>query len=242
MEATVLGISGSPIKNSNTDRLIQEIMKATGCRSEFVKLSEICVAPCTHCRKCAYTNECVTGDDFKWLSKKVLEADAIVIGSPTIYQAASAYTKAFIERLYALRHVKLLTKDKIAATVAIGWVGQEQVNEWLQTVLKMGGMDVVGGVTAHGTTGCFVCGPGETCLYSIWNFFSKEVSGKDYGMKKIYEGYLEELPDNEPLTNPSYKVIKYIEIEDQPEVMAEAKRIGETIKKKLENRISNKKK
>jgi multimeric flavodoxin WrbA len=234
--AKVMGISGSPIENSNTDRLIRAIMDATGAEQEFVKLSDIKVGPCTHCRKCAYTNVCVIDDDFRWLAEKVLAADAIVIGSPTIYQAASAYMKAFVERLYSLRHVHLLTKDKIAATAAIGWVNEDKVNEWEQMVLYMAGMDVVGGVTAKGTPGCFVCGPGETCLYSIWNFFRKDVCGKDYGMEKIYKGYLEELPDNDPLTHPSYKVTGYIEIENQPQVMAEAKRIGETIKDRLYDR------
>ena len=133
-----LGISGSPIENSNTDRLIKTIMNATGANTEFVKLSDIKIWPCTHCRECAYTNECVQDDDFRWLSQKVLKADVIVIGSPTIYQAATSYMKAFIERLYSLRHINLLTKGKLAATCAIGWVSEDKVNEW-EKVLEMGG-------------------------------------------------------------------------------------------------------
>jgi len=37
----ILGISGSPIKNSNTDRLVKALLDATGLESEFVKLSRI---------------------------------------------------------------------------------------------------------------------------------------------------------------------------------------------------------
>ncbi|MCK5660629.1 MAG: flavodoxin family protein, partial [Methanosarcinales archaeon] len=86
----IIGISGSPIEDSNTDTLIKEILDATGAENEFVKLSAIDVAPCIACMKCVYTNKCIINDDFKWLSKKVLQADAIVIGSPTYYGAASA--------------------------------------------------------------------------------------------------------------------------------------------------------
>ncbi len=104
----VLGVSGSPTKDSNTDALINAILYATGAETDFIKLSEINVGPCIACMKCVDTNECVINDHFKWVSKKVMEADAIVVGSPTYYGAASAFTKAFIERLYSKRHVKLL--------------------------------------------------------------------------------------------------------------------------------------
>ena len=41
MQPQILGISGSPIKNSNTDRLIQAVLESSGLKSEFVKLSKI---------------------------------------------------------------------------------------------------------------------------------------------------------------------------------------------------------
>ncbi len=46
MGINVLGISGSPIKDSNTDRLVKNVLAATGVESEFVKLSTINVRPC----------------------------------------------------------------------------------------------------------------------------------------------------------------------------------------------------
>ena len=41
MSAALLGISGSPIRNSNTDRLVKAIVDASGVEAEFVKLSRI---------------------------------------------------------------------------------------------------------------------------------------------------------------------------------------------------------
>ncbi|MEA3226280.1 MAG: NAD(P)H-dependent oxidoreductase [Planctomycetota bacterium] len=46
MSIEVLGISGSPIENSNTDRLIQAVLDATELEFEFVKLSQINIRPC----------------------------------------------------------------------------------------------------------------------------------------------------------------------------------------------------
>lgn len=232
MSLEVLGVSGSPVKNSNTDTLVKAILQSTGAETKFVKLSEIKVGPCIACRKCAYTNQCVLNDDFKWLSQDVLDAKAIVIGSPVMYSAASAYAKAFIERMYSLRHVKLLTQGKICATIAVGEVGADSVAQWLSTALMTGGMTSVGSMTAFGDPGCFNCGPGETCKYSIWNSVAKR-AGVDNFYMKAYAGYLEALPDNDPFTNPSYKILKHRSVKDEPQVMAQADAIGKEIGRKL---------
>ncbi|VVB55828.1 Iron-sulfur flavoprotein [uncultured archaeon] len=232
----VIGISGSPTKDSNTDTLVKTILDATGAQTEFFKLSSIKVGPCIACMKCVRTNECIINDDFKWLSRKVMEADAIVVGSSTFYGAASAFTKAFIERLYSKRHIKLLTAGKIAATVAVGVAAEKMVGEWLGNGLRAGGMEIVAGMTAKGTPCCFVCGPGETCAFTVWNAYSKELTGMDLGVEEAYKGYLELLPDNKPYTHGSAKFLKgYRSVKDEPEVMAEAERIGKLIKEKIKN-------
>jgi len=232
MSLEVLGISGSPVINSNTDALVKAVIEATGAEAEFVKLSGIHVGPCIACRKCAYTNKCVLNDDFRQLSGKVLEAKAIVIGSPVMYSAVSAFTKSFIERLYSLRHVKLLLQGKLGATVVVGETKAEVVSEYLSQTLISGGIEPVGSMTAFGNPGCFVCGPGETCQYSIWNTLAKRV-GTDNFYMKAYGGYLEALPDNDPHKHPSYHVIKHRSVLDEPAVMASAEAIGQEIGKRL---------
>jgi multimeric flavodoxin WrbA len=42
----VLGVSGSPIKNSNTDRALKAVLDATGCETELVKLMDYTIEPC----------------------------------------------------------------------------------------------------------------------------------------------------------------------------------------------------
>lgn len=251
----VLGISGSPVENSNTDTLVKTILDATGFDHDFIKLSDIDVGPCRACKKCAYTNQCVLDDDFLWLSKMILDADALVIGTPVMYSSASGFTKAFIERLWSLRHVKLLTRGKIGATAVVGWVSTEDVSRWLNQVLMVSGFQMVGSVIGHGSPGCFTCGPGETCHYSIWNGLkgtymmlnsigdkdleakekSKEIKKMIDNQEELYKGYLEELPDSDPLKNPSYKVLKCISVKDQPETMEKANAIGKIIGAKIKS-------
>ncbi|MFC1836410.1 NAD(P)H-dependent oxidoreductase [Thermodesulfobacteriota bacterium] len=56
MSPQILGISGSPIKNSNTDRLIKAVLESSGLKYEFVKLSKISVKPCIACLGCKKDN------------------------------------------------------------------------------------------------------------------------------------------------------------------------------------------
>ncbi len=235
MAFKALGVSGSPTQNSNTDALVKAIIEATGAETEFIKLSEINIGPCIACRKCTRTNKCVLKDDFEWLSNKLLDADVLVIGSPVFYNSVSAFTKAFMERLYSLRHVKFLLQGKLAAAVTVGENSTDTI-QWLENMLKFGGMEVVGTMTAYGNPGCFVCGPGETCKYSHWNSVAK-MMGPDNFFMKAYEGYLEALPDNEPFDHPSYKVLKHRNVTEEPRVMAQASAIGENIKARLHEKI-----
>jgi multimeric flavodoxin WrbA len=172
----------------------------------------------------------------------VAKADALVVGSPTYYGLPSAFTKAFMERLYTFRHVNLLTKGKVGAAVAVGCAAEKDVETWLGKVMAFDGMDVVGTMSAKGTPCCFVCGPGETCNYAAWNAYSPEVSGMDFGWKENYKGYLEILPDNIPYAKGSAKILKqFRNVEDEPEVMAKAKELGRAIRVKLDSISQGKK-
>jgi multimeric flavodoxin WrbA len=43
----VSGVSDSPIKNSNTDRALRAVLDATGYETEFIKLADYTVEPCS---------------------------------------------------------------------------------------------------------------------------------------------------------------------------------------------------
>ncbi|MGR3293636.1 MAG: flavodoxin family protein, partial [Candidatus Scalindua sp.] len=50
--AYVLGISGSPRRNGNTELLIREFMRGAetaGNKTEIIVLSELKISPCTSC-------------------------------------------------------------------------------------------------------------------------------------------------------------------------------------------------
>jgi multimeric flavodoxin WrbA len=233
----VLGVSGSPTRNANTDKLVKAVLNSTGLDSAFVKLSDLNIGPCRACMACVNTNQCVLKDDFQEIGPMVMKADALIVGSPTIFGLPSAFTKAFMERLYAFRHVNLLTKGKVGAALSVGCAAEKDVEGWLGRIMAFSGMDVVGTMSAKGTPCCFVCGSGETCSYTSWNAYSPQVAGMDFGWDENYKGYLEILPDNVPYVKGSAKILRHHRnVEDEPEVMARARELGQAIRTRLEDR------
>lgn len=206
MSIEVLGISGSPIKNSNTDRVIRAMLDATGLESEFVKLSQINVRPCFACKRCVSDNICKVKDDFPELAEKIKKAKALIIGAYLPYKQIDAFTKSLLERFWSLRHLTNLLKGKLCATVltCLTTDAANAVNKSLSVELKeMENMDLVGQVVIKGNLTCYTCGVGDDCEMS--------------GLKRRYG------------VDAKCSDFKYSRGEDQKEAWEEAIRIGTLI-------------
>lgn len=101
----VVGFSGSPRNGSNTDVLLDEMLKGArdaGAETKIFKLSNMDIGPCKACGYCKSSNgECATADDMQILYKEIKEADAFILGSPVYMWQMSAQAKLFTDRLYA---------------------------------------------------------------------------------------------------------------------------------------------
>jgi len=112
----IVYISGSPRKRSNTDYLLNRVLSRTD--GEFIKLSDYAIEPCRSCWACREGGCCVIDDGMETIIiPKLLNADAIVIGTPVYFNNVTAQLKAFIDRTWSIRG-KL--KDKIGAAVVVG--------------------------------------------------------------------------------------------------------------------------
>ena len=168
MSLKILGVSGSPVPNSNTDRAVQAVLKASGLESEFVKLSDIIVRPCRAYNHCVQDNICKQQDDFPSLAEKVREAEALVIGAYCPYSSLDAHTKAFLERLWSMRHQKNLNKGKQVVILVTGVVPPiaEQVSNTIAREMAMENMKVIETILIRGNVPCLTCGRGSECKMS----------------------------------------------------------------------------
>ena len=215
MQPQIIGISGSPIKNSNTDSLVKAVLESSGLTSEFVKLSKINVRPCIACLGCKKDNICKVKDDFPELADKVRKADAIVVGGYSPYGSVDGFTKAFLERLFSLRHQNGLNRGKFAVVIATGIgrgaPGLEETSKQIEHALTVEGMDVLGNLKITGNTECLVCGFSETCPMS--------------SLPWIFGDDTKVTPD------------KFCKVEDQTETWEQARSLGQEIRARIQKQM-----
>ena len=169
MTPEFIGISGSPIPHSNTDRIIQHMLEATGRPTEFVKLSRLSIRPCLGCKQCVEDNICKVKDDFPALAETLKSAQGIIIGAYTPYSQIDAFTKALLERFWSLRHVNHCLAGKQAATVVTGLnpAATEAVTQAMKLELEIyEGMVLAGQLQLPGNLPCVTCGRGDDCPQS----------------------------------------------------------------------------
>ena len=114
----VVGISGSPRKEGNTETLLLEFLRGaeeSGAETRLFILRQMDIAPCRHCDGCLVEGKCVVKDDM-WLIYPELEGlDALVLASPIQFYGLTAQVKAMIDRcqaFWARKHVLKRTLSK----------------------------------------------------------------------------------------------------------------------------------
>ncbi|MBI4556650.1 MAG: flavodoxin family protein [Candidatus Hydrogenedentes bacterium] len=193
--AQVLGISGSPVTNSNTDRAVKRVLEHTGLETEFFKLSQLKLAPCYACLSCVDTNQCVVKDDGQMLAQKFREAKAFVLGGWTPYSSLDARTKTFMERMYCLRHQNGLNRGKFGVSVITtactprvpglppaAETATSQIGCWMmeEGITNLGSLVILGNVP------CIRCGHGDECEMSgIKMLWGPEATVASVGVRSL---------------------------------------------------------
>ncbi|MBN2136540.1 MAG: flavodoxin family protein [Sedimentisphaerales bacterium] len=120
----VVAFNGSARKDGNTAVLINQALgelKAEGIETEMVQLSGEKIRGCTACGKCFenQNKKCVFDDDIlNECLGKMLEADGIILASPTYFADVSTELKALIDRAgFVARANGNLLKHKIGAAI-----------------------------------------------------------------------------------------------------------------------------
>ncbi|MGQ9546762.1 MAG: flavodoxin family protein [Dehalococcoidia bacterium] len=101
----VLGIMGSPRRQSNTEILLDRALEgARDARAEVEKVlvSKLKISPCLEIYACLKDGNCAIKDDMQSLYAKLLEADHVILASPIFFYGVTSQAKAVIDRCQAL--------------------------------------------------------------------------------------------------------------------------------------------
>ena len=146
----VLAINGSHRAGKNVASLLSTVLEEAqnlGAETELVELSELDIEFCLGCNRCLFKPECkITDDDMSVLTAKMLEADAIVLGSPNYFCDVSARMKNFMDRTRPLHMVSNQLKGKIAGYVTMSGLdncGAESTADMLDKFCTIHEMTVI---------------------------------------------------------------------------------------------------
>ncbi|HQL91382.1 MAG TPA: flavodoxin family protein [Syntrophales bacterium] len=120
----VIAFNGSARKDGNTAVLLNTVLeeiRKEGIETELYQLAGKKIQGCIACMKCMKNRDrrcAVDGDIVNECISKMIEADGILLGSPTYFADVSAATRALIERAgYVARANDYMLKRKVGAGV-----------------------------------------------------------------------------------------------------------------------------
>ena len=166
MNKSVLIISSSMRKNSNSDMLAEAFAKGAeeaGNKVEIIRLRDKEIKYCIGCLSGQRTGKCVLKDDAAEIVEKAKKADVIAFASPVYYYSISGQLKTMLDRLnplfaadYKFRDIYFLatayenekTTVSGAKTAVQGWVDCFEKARLAGTIFA-GGVNEPGEIKDH---------------------------------------------------------------------------------------------
>ena len=150
----VLGISGSPRKEKNTESLLQAALDSAqeaGAEIELLSLPGLSILLCTGCNTCVREKRCSQdGDDDMPIVKRMLEeADGIILAAPSYFGGVPGVMKNMMDRTRSLKMDGTRLRNRVCSSLSLSGLkhgGAEQVTEHLTRFGLMHGMVIVGGI------------------------------------------------------------------------------------------------
>lgn len=207
----IVGISGSPIRNGNTDRLTKAILSESGKETKFINLSTLAFGSCRACaHNCATTAMCGVKDGLHPYLKDIRNAEALVIASPRHHGNMTSWMHSFFSRLWCFLHENKTLHNKPVLFVATGIGGDNgsaAENTFRASFIKEHKFNELGYIYYRSLIPpCLKCGAGHYCQWGgLWGMVGKNV---------------------EALNNFEFTPDKFRRWEDDPAMVDEVKKYG----------------
>lgn len=116
----ILMINGSPRKDGNCSRLLEEaaqVFRAEGAEIVRYDIGTKDIHGCMACRGCAKKGSCVIEDDVNLLAKELISCDGMIVASPVYYASPNGSVISLLDRLFLSVNADL--RMKVGASFAV---------------------------------------------------------------------------------------------------------------------------
>lgn len=107
----IIALMGSPRKHSNTDILLDEMIRGAqenGHKVVKYYAGDLDVHPCRACGVCMQGKDCVFKDDGLKVTHEIAEAEGLIVSTPIYFGQMTGDLKVLIDRLYGITHNPLI--------------------------------------------------------------------------------------------------------------------------------------
>ena len=160
----IIGIISSPHLNGSSAKLLREALKGAkeaGAEVEEIYLPDYNIEYCSGCLNCLTYDSCSLSDDANYLREKLLQAEGIILSSPTYGFTYNARMKNFFDRICPYIMYRSALRNKYV--VGIATAGASGAKETAKKITEINeGFHKIGYVS--GTLGACV-GWGDVTKY-----------------------------------------------------------------------------
>jgi multimeric flavodoxin WrbA len=128
----IVGISGSPVSNGNTEAFLEKILyfieNTKEVRTTFICLSKKEVQGCRHCNWCVKNQTeskyCAISDDMEEIYPEVALADGILLASPVHAGRLSGLMANALDRMRVFKYGRIhknKLQDKVGGAIAVAF-------------------------------------------------------------------------------------------------------------------------
>lgn len=114
MTKKVLALFGSNILGGNTDKLLMQALKGVedaGCTVERINVAHETISPCNQIYSCMTETTCALEDSMQEYSRKIRQADGIIIATPVMTYGIPGALKSFMDRCQPFYMAKYYRKQ-----------------------------------------------------------------------------------------------------------------------------------
>lgn len=148
----VLAINGSPRKEGNTHKMIMKVfetLEAEGIETELAQVGGTAIRGCLSCYRCIERKDrrCATKNDgFNEIFDKMLDAQGIILASPTYFADITPELKALVDRAGFVSRVngQLFRHKAGAAVISLRRGGGVHAYDSINHLFQICGMFIVG--------------------------------------------------------------------------------------------------
>lgn len=135
----IISIQSSPSSNGNTATLVKKLsneLEKLGAEVEYIDLAKENLSFCKGCLSCLRTGKCILPDSLESIRKLMIEAEGLILGSPTYAIAPNAIMKNFLDRIGIFNAYSAMFGTKyIVGVSTAGGVGAKSVAKQLTNLV-----------------------------------------------------------------------------------------------------------